>query len=85
MSCLNDAGRVSNKRKVKVKEGIIRDGESERVKRCAKEHVQCREEGEASGHDPTVIQGHHQVPYRHAKARCDFYPLISFFTLFYSI
>lgn len=46
-----------------------RNGARQRFERRSEEHVQRREEGEATSHDQAIIEGHHQVPFGYAKAR----------------
>ena len=48
---------------------LSKDGEGQRPERCSQKHVQCREAWQASGHDPTVIESDHQVPFGDAEAR----------------
>ena len=47
---------------------IWKDGESERFEWCTQEHVQCREEGQTTGHDQAFLKSDHQVPFGHAEA-----------------
>ena len=47
---------------------IWKDGEGQRFEWCTQEHVQCREEGQTTGHDQAFLKSYHQVPFGHAEA-----------------
>ena len=49
--------------------GVARqDGADERAGRRSAEHQQCREEGQAPGPDPAMLQGGGEVPVCHDEA-----------------